>query len=101
MTKTPSKSFLLSSSKQKSPFFAVLMYALYGHPRYFKFKEKYQQYGPCFQAIFPFLMTMAIHRGVILYYLKLIVLLMKLDGVICFAGFSFYCICHDPLLDPK
>ena len=34
------------------------MYALYGHPRYFKFKRKYQQYCPCFQTIFPFLMTM-------------------------------------------
>ena len=34
------------------------MYALYGHPRYLKFKQKYQQYGPCFQTIFPFLMTM-------------------------------------------
>ena len=41
-----------------SSFFAVLMYALYGHPRYFKFKQKYQQSGPCFQTIFPFLMTM-------------------------------------------
>ena len=27
-------------------------------PRYFTFKRKYQQYGPCFQTIFPFLMTM-------------------------------------------
>ena len=33
------------------------MYALYSHPRRFKFKRKYQQYGPCFQTIFPFLMT--------------------------------------------
>ena len=32
------------------------MYAPY--PRYFKFKRKYQQYSPCFQTIFPFLMTM-------------------------------------------
>ena len=31
------------------------MYALYGHPRYFMFKRKHQQYGPCFQTIFPFL----------------------------------------------
>ena len=31
------------------------MYALHGHPRYFKFKRKYQQYGPCFQTIFRFL----------------------------------------------
>ena len=37
---------------------AVLMYALYGHPRYFRFKQKYQQYSPRFQTIFPFLMTM-------------------------------------------
>ena len=41
---TTEKSFLLSSSRQKSPFFAVLMYALYGHPRHFKFKQKYQQW---------------------------------------------------------
>ena len=34
------------------------MYALDDHPKYFKFKRKYQQYGPCFQTIFPFLMTM-------------------------------------------
>ena len=34
------------------------MYTLYGHFRYFKFMQKYQQYGPCFQTIFPFLMTM-------------------------------------------
>ena len=33
------------------------MYALYDHPRYFNFKEKYQQYDLCFQTIFPFLMT--------------------------------------------
>ena len=43
------------------------MYALYGHPRYFKFKEKYQQYGPCFQTIIPFLMTrnkpIVVYRG--------------------------------------
>ena len=34
------------------------MYAVYGHPRYFKFKQKYEQSDPCFQTIFPFLMTM-------------------------------------------
>ena len=51
-------SFSLSNSSQKLPFFAVLMYALYGHPGYFKFKRKRQQYGPCFQTIFLFLMTM-------------------------------------------
>ena len=27
-------------------------------PRYFQFYRKYQQYGLCFQTIFPFLMTM-------------------------------------------
>ena len=59
MAKTASKSFSLSNSSQKLPFFAVLIYALYGHPRYFKFKRKYQQYGACFQTTFPFLMPMA------------------------------------------
>ena len=34
------------------------MYALSVHPRYFKCKRKYEQHGPCFQTIFPFLMTM-------------------------------------------
>ena len=34
------------------------MYSLYDHQRYFKFKQKNQQYGPCFQTIFPFLITM-------------------------------------------
>ena len=58
VAKTTSKSLSLINSSQKSPFFAVLMYALYGHARYFKFKQKYEQYGPCFQTVFPFLMTM-------------------------------------------
>ena len=35
VAKTTSKSLSLSNSSQKLPFFAVLMYALYGHPRYF------------------------------------------------------------------
>ena len=59
MAKTASKSFSLkhSSLKQwKQPFFPVLMYSLYGHHR--KFNRKYQQNNPCFQTIFPFLMTM-------------------------------------------
>ena len=60
MTKTASKLFSLNNSSQKPPFFAVLMYSLYGHPRYFKFKRKYQQYGPHFQTIFPFLMIMLV-----------------------------------------
>ena len=51
-------SFSLCNSSQKLPFFAVLVYALYGDPGYFKFKRKDQQYGPCFQTIFTFLMTM-------------------------------------------
>ena len=46
MAKTASKSFLLSDSSKSQYFFAVLMYALYGYPRYFKFKLKYQQHGP-------------------------------------------------------
>ena len=58
MAKTASKPFSLSNSSQKSPFRAVLMYDVYGHPRYFKFKRKHQQYGQCFQTLFPFLMTM-------------------------------------------
>ena len=37
------------------------MYALYNHPIYFKFQQKYQQYGPCFQTIFPFLTTILQH----------------------------------------
>ena len=47
-----------SNSSQKRPLLAPLMYSLYGHPKYFKFKLKYQQYGPCFQTNFPFLMIM-------------------------------------------
>ena len=58
MAKTASKSISLSNFSQKSQFFAVLMYSLHGHPRYFKSKRKYQQYGPWFKTIFPFLMTM-------------------------------------------
>ena len=34
------------------------MYALYVHPKYFKFKQKYQQYSLLFQTIFPYLSTM-------------------------------------------
>ena len=60
VAKTTSKSLSLSNSPQYSPFFTFLMYALYGHPRYFKFKQKYQQYGPCFQTISKFLMTMVL-----------------------------------------
>ena len=58
VVKTPSKLFSLSNSSQKPPFFSVLIYALYGHSRSFKFELKNQQYGPCFQTIFQFIMTM-------------------------------------------
>ena len=58
VAKTISKSFSLSNSSQKPPVFAFLMYGLYGHPRDFNSKWKYQQYRPCFQTIFSFLMTM-------------------------------------------
>ena len=43
MTETASKSFSLSISSQKLSFFAFLMYSLYGHSKYFKFKRNYQQ----------------------------------------------------------
>ena len=33
------------------------MYSPYSHPN-FDLKQKFQQYGPCFKTIFPFLMTM-------------------------------------------
>ena len=52
------------NSSQKPPFFAVLMFSLYDHPRYFKFKQKYQQCDPCFQTIFPLLMTMQIYSSI-------------------------------------
>ena len=32
----------------KATIFAVLMHSLYGQPKYFKFKPKYQQIGPVF-----------------------------------------------------
>ena len=42
-----------------------------GHPRYFKFKRKYQQYGPCFQTIFPFFMTvLTCHFHILKVFLK-------------------------------
>ena len=49
----------------KAPFFAVLTDSLYSHLRYLKFKGKYQQYGPYFQNIFPFLMTMVLRTCLI------------------------------------
>ena len=47
--KEKEKKFLIASS-----LFVVLTYF---HPRNFKFMPKHQQYGPCFQAIFLFLIT--------------------------------------------
>ena len=35
-----------------------LKYSLYLYPRNFRFKQKYQQHGPCFQTIFPFIISM-------------------------------------------
>ena len=40
-----------------------LMYFLHNHPRKFKFKQKYEKYGPCFQTIFPFFMRFSFMRG--------------------------------------
>ena len=52
---TASKSFLLSNSQQKSSFFAVLMYALYGHPRHYKFKQKINRVAHISRLSFRFL----------------------------------------------
>ena len=48
MAKTASDSFLLSNSWQKSPFFAVLMYALYNQPRLFQVQAKISIVQPVF-----------------------------------------------------
>ena len=45
------------------------MYSLYGHPINFKFKRKYQQWGLCFQTIFPFLMTMMLSITTLVFIL--------------------------------
>ena len=58
----PPEALALSNPFQKTPFFAVLMYALCGHRRYFTFKRKYQQYGPCFQTISRFLIRCQIYE---------------------------------------
>ena len=57
MAETASKPFSLNNSTQKPPFFPVLKYSLYDNLRSFKSKQKYQQYGPCFQTIFLLLIT--------------------------------------------
>ena len=44
----------------ESTIFAALMSFLYGHPRMFKLK--YQQHGPFFKTIFPFVMTRGLIR---------------------------------------
>ena len=51
------QSFSSSNSSRKLLFYTVLIYSLNSHHRYFNFNQKYQQYGLCFKAIFPFLMT--------------------------------------------
>ena len=38
-------------------YYAISIYFMYGHPKKIKFNQKYQQYGPCFQSISPFLMA--------------------------------------------
>ena len=53
-TENEKKTNILTASR----ILAVAMYFLHGHPRNFKFRPKDQQYGPYFQTIFPFLMTM-------------------------------------------
>ena len=58
VAKTVSKSFSLCNSSLKLPFFAVFIYVRYGHPKYFKFKRKYQHYDSCFQTIFPILVIL-------------------------------------------
>ena len=50
------KSFSLINFSQKSQFCAVLMYSLYGHSRYFKFKQKYQQSARVSRQGFTFLL---------------------------------------------
>ena len=57
MAKKASKSFSLGNFSQYSPYFAVSMCALYDHPIYLMLKRKYQQYGLCFQTIFPLLLA--------------------------------------------
>ena len=57
MAKTASKSSQLRKFSLKAVIFvAALMHSLYGHHRNIKFEQNYQKHGPCFQAIFLFLM---------------------------------------------
>ena len=57
MAKTASASFDYETPHWKQSFCAVLMYSPHGLHRKFNFKQKYQHYGPRYQAIFPFLIT--------------------------------------------
>ena len=57
MTESTSKPSLLRKSSLKEAISPVFVYSLYGYPRNVTFEWKCQQYVPCFQAIFPFLMT--------------------------------------------
>ena len=45
--------------KEKVPFFAVLIYSLYGHREYFKFKRKYQE----IRLVFPDLLPVSYDNG--------------------------------------
>ena len=58
--KQPQSDFHQEIPGWKHPFFGVLMYSLYGHPN-FDLEQKCQQYGPFFQTIFPFLMSIIQH----------------------------------------
>ena len=66
------------------------MYSLYGQPRNFKFMRKYQQYEPCFQTIFPFLMTMVKSIMVWLTLHENILIGMSLRSSIHLFLFLFY-----------
>ena len=65
MTKTASKSSSQRKSSLQAAIFAVLIYFLYSYPRNLKFTQKYQQLGPCFQTISPFLMTVEKYATII------------------------------------
>ena len=55
VTETVSKSFPLSNSAHELPFFPILMCALYGQPRYFKFNQKNQNTAHVSRLSFGFL----------------------------------------------
>ena len=76
---------------QKPTFFAVLMYFLYDHSRYFNFKRKYQQYGPHLQTVFPFLMTMAFSMAYFCFFsASFSVSLPNSAAAFCYFSFLFF-----------